>query len=59
MSRSTSGRWSRIQKGEHGVVLRKVLEETDAKTNGKKRSFKRFVVFNLEQTEPTDKQYTC
>jgi antirestriction protein ArdC len=41
-----------VRQGEHGVKLVKVSEERDEKTNATKRSIKRFVVFNLEQTEP-------
>lgn len=40
----------KIKPGSHGVGLGKVTESEDEK-GGKHRKFKRFVVFNLDQTD--------
>ena len=43
-----------VKKGEHGIILGRVLEDRDEQTNRKRRAFKRFVVFNLDQTLPAN-----
>jgi antirestriction protein ArdC len=44
----------KVKKGAKGIMLHRVLEGTDEK-NERKRGYKRFVVFNLDQLEELPK----